>query len=221
MKTHAKILTGTLAIVALLAAGSPRSLAAQAMSRDHAMTPVNVSDLRTGLNNLLAEHIYLASSATGAALGGRQAEFTAAAGTLDANSVALSKGIGSVYGTDAEQAFLALWRKHIGFVVDYTTGVATKNKAKQDKAVSDLLGYANEFGAFLSSANPNLAKDVVADLVRTHIVTLKGVIDAQAAGDGATAYANIRAAGAHMRMIADPLATAIGKQFPERYGMTH
>src|SRR5262245_46675252 len=101
---------------------------------------MSASDLRVALNTLLAEHIYLAGSATGAALGGRTPEFQAAAGTLDSNSVAIAKAIGSIYGEDAGTAFLALWRKHIGFVVDYTTGVATKNKMKQDKAVQDLLG---------------------------------------------------------------------------------
>ena len=79
------------------------------------------SDLRTALNTTLAEHVYLAAAATAAALGGRGGEFKDAAGALDANSVALSQAIGSVYGDGAESAFLALWRKHIGFFVDYTT----------------------------------------------------------------------------------------------------
>src|ERR1044072_6564110 len=62
------------------------------------------ADLRTGLNILFAEHVSLAASATGAALGGRDAEFKAAAGALDANSIAISKAIGSVYGAGrAEQ----------------------------------------------------------------------------------------------------------------------
>jgi hypothetical protein len=174
------------------------------------------SDLRVGLNTLLAEHIYLAGAATGAALGGRSAEYGAAAGALDSNSVAISKAIGSVYGDDAGSAFLALWRKHIGFVVDYTTGLAGKDRAKQDKAVQDLLGYANDFGAFLHSACPGLPTSVVADLVGGHVTTLKTVIDAQAANDPMV-YVNIRAAAAHMQMIADPLAAAIAKQFPDRF----
>ena len=90
------------------------------------------------LNTLFAEHVALAAAATGAALDGRDAEFKAAAGALDANSIAIAQAIGSVYGTDAEAAFLPLWRRHIGFVVDYTTGVAASDRAKQDKAVSDL-----------------------------------------------------------------------------------
>jgi hypothetical protein len=201
-----------------LVASAVLALAAPAGGVLHAQM-MKSSDLRAGLNTILQEHVYLAAAATGAALGGRQPEFEGAAATLDQNSVALSKAIGSVYGADAETALLALWRKHIGFVVDYTTGVATKDKARQDKAVNDLLGYAGDFGAFINSANPNLPKDVVAGLVKTHIVTLKDVIDAQAMGNPKLAFAKEREAAAHMKMIADLLADGIAKQFPKRYAM--
>jgi len=175
------------------------------------------STLRATLNLGLREHAIVAAMATGSALGGRDAEFKAAAGALDANSVDIAKAIGSVYGANAEKAFLPLWRKHIGFVVDYTTGLATKDKAKQDQAVADLLRYSEDFGAFLSAANPNLPKSTVAELVKGHIVTLKDVIDAQAAKDWPKVYGNLRMAAGHMAMIADPLGMAIAKQFPDRY----
>jgi hypothetical protein len=175
------------------------------------------TDLRTALNTLLQEHVYLAAAATNAALGGRNSEFAAAAGALDSNSVAISKGIGLVYGDDAGTAFLALWRKHIGFFVDYTVGVAKKDKKKQDQAVQALVGYTQDFGAFIASANPNLPTMAVAELVKTHVLTLKTVVDAQASGDQAKAFVAQRAAAGHMAMIANPLADAIAKQFPDRF----
>jgi len=180
-------------------------------------TDTRAASLRTALNLALREHVYLASAATGAALGGREPEFKAAAAALDANSVDVAKAIGSVYGADAEQAFLPLWRKHIAMVVDYTVGAATNDRARQDKAVADLVGYTQDFGAFLSSANPNLPKAVVADLVKHHVLTLKDVIDAQAAKDPGRAFMAERAGAAHMQMIADPLAEAIVKQFPDSF----
>lgn len=174
------------------------------------------SALRSNLNVSLREHMYLAARATGAALGGRDAEFKAAADSLDANSVDLSKAIGSVYGPDAEKAFLPLWRKHIGFVVDYTTGVATKDQAKADKAVADLTAYTQEIGAFFNAAN-GLPKDAVAKLVSEHVLTLKSVIDAQAAGNQPKVYGDLRIAMAHMPLVADPLAEATVKKFPEKF----
>jgi hypothetical protein len=197
--------TRTLLATALMAA--PSIVAAQS----------SAADLRVGLNQLFQEHVYLAGAATGAALGGRNGEFTAAAGALDANSMAIAKAIGSVYGGEAEAAFLPLWRRHIGFVVDYTTGLAAKDSPKQQKAVNDLLGYTNDLAAFLSSANPNLPKAAVAELVKGHILSLKGAIDAQAAGDQPTAYMKLREAANHMQMIGDPIAAAIARQFPQKF----
>jgi len=216
-------LVGAVAAAALLALNMGAALAPAEAQQGHAMTAMatsttKASGLRSTLNTLFQEHIYLAAAATGAALGGREAEFKAAAAALDANSVSISKAIGSVYGQGAEDAFLPLWRKHIGMVVDYTVGVAANDKAKQDKAVADLIGYTQDFGAFLQSANPNLPKSVVADLVKHHVVTLKEVIDAQAAKDQAKTYTAMRTAAGHMQMIADPLAEAIVKQFPDKFG---
>jgi hypothetical protein len=214
------------AIVAFLSVGcsSPMShqmtstaMAAASRSTGAPVLGTPAAELRTGLNALFSEHVILAAAATGAALGGRNAEFQAAAGALDANSMDIAQAIGSVYGPEAEQAFLPLWRQHISFAVDYTQGIATQNKAKQDKAVADLVQYTQDFGAFLSSANPNLPKNVVADLVKTHILTLKDVIDAQAAKNPVKAYTALRSAASHMHMIADPLAGAIVKQFPVRF----
>jgi len=215
-------LTGALTIVGLLGAGCgmatsqygsmPGSPSAMATSSTKA------ADLKTSLNALLGEHVLIAAVATSHALGGREAAFKGAAAGLDANSVEIARAIGSVYGADAEKAFLPLWRRHIGFVVDYVGGVAAKDKAKQDKAVNDLVQYTQDFGAFLSSANPNLPKAVVADLVKSHVLTLKDVIDAQAAADHGKAYTAVRTAHAHMQMIGDPLAAAITKQFPDKFG---
>jgi hypothetical protein len=122
-----------------------------------------------------------------------------------------------VYGPDAEKAFLPLWRKHIGMVVDYTVGAATNDRAKRDRAVNELIGYTQDFGAFLAAANPNLPKSVVADLVKHHVVTLKDVIDAQAAKDQSRAFTALRTGAGHMQMIADPLAEAIVTQFPDKF----
>ncbi|MGQ0569841.1 MAG: copper amine oxidase N-terminal domain-containing protein [Armatimonadota bacterium] len=175
-------------------------------------------NLRIAYNSLLAEHVYLAARATGAALGGRQPEFRAAAVALDANSNDIIAAVGSIYGQDAGRAFGPLWKKHIGFVVDYTTGLATSDYPKRDKAVNDLLAYTQEFGAFLNSATRGaLPTAAVAELVKMHVLTLKDVIDAQAAGNTPKVYTDLRKAMGHMQMLADPLTEAIVKQFAERY----
>jgi hypothetical protein len=177
-------------------------------------TDSSAAELRAGLTALLQEHVYLAGIATGTALGG--GDLAAPAQTLDENSVALSDAIGSVYGDAAGEAFLALWRKHIQFFVDYTTATATGDAAGKAKAAAELDAYRSDFGAFLSSANPNLPKEAVAEELKPHVATLFAAIDAQAAKDPAQ-YAKLREAASHMPMTAKILAGGIAKQFPKKF----
>jgi hypothetical protein len=191
------------------------AFAAPAAQADHIKTG---SDLRVAVNLLLAEHVNLAAAATGWAMMGMNKNFEAAAGALDANSVDLANAIGLVYGDGAKDAFLPLWRKHINFFVDYTTATVRQSAGGRKKAVDDLMQYAEDFGAFLNSANPNLPADAVAGLVREHVSTLAAVVDAQANQNWTEAYELQRKAAGHMQMISDALADAIVKQFPEKFG---
>jgi hypothetical protein len=212
--TLAALALGSAIAVTGMAGAAVTATSSVAAAEMHGMAAAN---LRVALNQLLSEHATLAAAATQAALRGRKSEFDAAAGALDKNSQDLAGAIGSVYGQDAGDALLPLWRKHIGFFVDYTLAKAAGSKKKQDKAVQDLLQYANDFGAFLNSATPSLPKEAVAELVKTHIVSLKEVVDAQAARDYTLAFEKVRAASHHMQMIADPLADAIAAQFPDKF----
>jgi hypothetical protein len=207
----------TLVSVAACAGDRTMSSSEKAMPMQTASADSPAADLRSALDQLLGEHVQLAVDATNAALNGRTDEFNAAAAALDANSVDISQAIASVYGEDAGEAFLGLWRSHITMVVDYTVATAPKDMAKQDQAINDLVQYSQDFGAFLQSANPDLPQDAIAGLVKHHAVTLKDVIDAQAAGDNGKAYMALRTAYSHMAEIAKALATAISKQFPDKF----
>ena len=176
------------------------------------------SSLRSTLTAGLQEHVYLAGIAVenGVTHGLDSAEFKAAAGTLDKNSVALSQAIEGVYGSDAGATFLKVWRQHIGFFVDYTKARATKNAAGVKKANADLDGYRATFGAFLAKANPNLTADAVANDLKGHVATLEAAIDAVVAKK-ANAFDLLQAAAAHMPGTADVLSGAISKQFPKKF----
>jgi hypothetical protein len=176
------------------------------------------SELRAGLTSLLQEHVYLAGAAIATAVGaGGDLENPAvksAVETLDGNSVALSEAVGSVYGEDAGAQFLELWRKHIGFFVDYTLGGATGDTAKQDAAKAALDDYRQDFGAFLESATggaAGLSQQAVADDLQVHVNTLITAIDAVLAKDP-TVYSKLAEAASHMPMTAQALAGSIAEQ---------
>lgn len=177
-------------------------------------TNSSAAELRAGLTALLQEHVYLAGIATGTALSGGDLGPPAAA--LDQNSMGLADAIGSVYGAAAGESFLALWRKHIQFFVDYTKATATGDAAAKAAAVADLDGYGADFGAFLESANPNLPKEAVAEELKPHVATLLAAIDAQAIKDPSQ-YEKLRMAAEHMPMTAKVLAAGIATQFPKKF----
>src|SRR5581483_5472253 len=174
---------------------------------------LTVGDLRVTLDNLLGEHAVLAMNATNLGVTGSKS-FPAAAKTLDQNSVALSKAIGSIYGAKAANVFLNgkyMWRDHIKFFVNYTVATAKKDKAGQAKAVADLKTYTVKFGDFLAGAT-GLPKAAVRNDLLGHVLELKEQLDAYAAGQYAKAASLYHAAYNHMFMTGDLLAGAIAKQ---------
>ena len=125
--------------------------------------------------------------------------------------------IGAVYGAGAGKTFNQIWSAHNGFFVDYTTGVATKNQTKMDKAVSDLTTvYLPQFTDFLAGAT-GLPKDALTALIKEHVLTTKAIVDAQAKKDWTAAAAADRTAGQHMETIGDPLAKAIVAKMPAKF----
>lgn len=175
------------------------------------------ADLRASLNMLLQEHLYLASMATGAALGGRTDEFQAAGGALDANGTDIGAAIGSLFGADAQTRFNQIWSAHNGFFVDYTTGLARRDSAMQTKAVDDLTRtYVPQFSSFISGAT-GLPVSTVADLTTQHVLTTRAIVDAQAAKNWNAVGMDDRAAAQHMEMIGDPLAAAVVARLPQRF----
>ena len=179
--------------------------------------------LRAGMTSLLREHVLLASSATGAALGGRAPQFEAAAtalnGPTNSNSSDLVAAITSVYGAETGKAFDGLWRAegHIPAFVAYTQAIAANDKAKADKAVADALGYAKTFGTTMNSVNSNLPAAAVEDAIKMHVTTLKDVIDAQKAGDATKTATALRTAVSHMSETATVLSDATVKKYVEKF----
>lgn len=212
------VLVAALAVTGA-ACGSASKAPEQAASKASTTvtTDAPAAALRAGLTSLLQEHVYLAGIATGTALSG--GDLAPPAATLDKNSVALSEAIGGVFGKEAGDTFLALWRKHIGFFVDYTKAKATNNKAAADQAKAGLDGYRADFGAFIAGALPksDLTKDAVAQALVPHVESLFAAIDAQAA-KSPKQFDLLRAAADHMPMTANTLATGITKQFPDKFG---
>lgn len=141
--------------------------------------------LRADLTALLQEHVYLAGIAVFTAYtneGGTDSEaFKSAAATLDANSVDLSKAVGSLAGAENEATFLQTWRDHISNFVDYANGAATNDEDAKKAAIRGLDAYRGTAGGFFEEVSGGQLKaDAVASELKTHIASLAGAIDSMA-----------------------------------------
>jgi hypothetical protein len=188
---------------------------------DTASTESGAATLRADLTSLLQEHVYLAGIAIETALdagGDMEAPAVqAAVETLDANSVALADAVGSVAGDENREAFLGLWREHIGFFVDYTLGKATGDQAMADQALTDLAGYQQAAGDFFEEiTGGELPSDALVESLDVHVATLTTAIDALVAGD-ATAFDKLQASADHMPMAAKALSGAIVAAVPDMF----
>ncbi len=179
-------------------------------------TATKAADLRVVLNTIEKEHVALANATTRAGFDGSPM-FDAAGKATFANSKELSDAVASVYGPEAGAKFNEIFDSHIKFFVDYTVASKKGDKAGMDKAVQDLNGYVEAIAAFLSGANPNLPKDVVAQVFTEHVGLLKASLDTHVAADYAGSYAKQKEAITQIGKIADSLAGAIVKQSPDKF----
>lgn len=176
------------------------------------------AQLQQTLTAQLNGHEYLAGSAVAMAVINPDSPelFEAAAAALDKNSVDLSKSIASVYGKDAGDQFLKLWRKHIGFFVSYTQAGGRGAQAKE--AVKQLDGYRADFGAFIDAATEGgLPKAAVADALKPHVKSTLTAIDGVLGKSDGNPFLLLKEAAGHLPGVATALSTAIVQQMPDKF----
>ncbi|HEX3199153.1 MAG TPA: hypothetical protein VHR39_16515 [Propionibacteriaceae bacterium] len=201
---------------------APSSVPSASMTHSPSHSPTTTSTapdateaaaLRATLTSLLSDHVWLAGNALDTAVQRKgdlkDPQVVGAVKALDANSVALAKAVGSVY-PDAEKPFLASWRQHIGFFVNYTLGKATKDDKRVAKAKADLDNYRTSFGELINSVVPELPADAVVEELKPHVNSLYAAIDASVAGKP-DYQTKLSMAANHMAMTAEILAGGIAK----------
>lgn len=171
------------------------------------------ANLEVALDRLLGEHALLATWATQSGLDGGK-NFPALAKALDTNSVAISKAIGSLYGSAAAKRFLDgtnLWRAHIKDFVAYTVATAKHDKAGQKKAVADLMAYIQTQATFFAKAI-GLPKQALVNDLTAHVLQLKGALDDYSSKRYGSTFTLVNAAYDHMFMTGNVLAGGIAAQ---------
>lgn len=186
-----------------------------AVSESNPRVDTKAAELRVALSDALTDHIAYAVPALEAAFDGAPS-LDGDLATLDANSVAIATAVDSVYpGT--KDAFLELWRNHIGFFADYTAAAKAGDQAAMDEAKANLEGYTDQASTFFSDANPNLPKEALKEGLTMHFNQVIAIVNAYGAGEYEKAGELQTEATAHMSMTAKTLSGGIVQQYPEKF----
>jgi hypothetical protein len=137
--------------------------------------------LRSAFAMLLGEHMELIIAAQRATFAGAP-QFKAAAAQVNANSGALTKGMGAIVGPQKAAEFQSAWAEHVEGLLAYSTAVADNDQAAKEAAKENLNGIAGRLALYLSDIVRNeLPVEPLTQALGQHDTHLIGQVDAYAA----------------------------------------
>lgn len=194
---------------------------AQAVAPAHtSQTEVATTDaapkLQAGLRALWNGHVVATRNYALAVKADDSAGADRAAQDVVANAKSISSAVASFYGAGAGDRMLSLLGSHWGGVKALTDAHRSGDAAAATQALDALIANASEIAIFLSGANPHLPADAVRGLLVAHGGHHASQTQQIMAGESAAEAQTWATMQAHMDVIADALAGAIAKQFPEK-----
>jgi hypothetical protein len=191
-----------------------KSLAGAAETRANGELPVAFDspseDLRSGLGQLLGEHVELAFDATRATVAGQPAA-AAAAQALNANTRDILTAMQGAVGDRASVAFGRVWASHINSLVAFAVAVADDDDTAQAAARARLDHFPGRLSALLAPLSQgSVAAQTVVAALREHDQQLLQQVTAYAAKDYGTSHDLAYAGYDHMFAIAGTLADVLG-----------
>jgi hypothetical protein len=173
------------------------------------------ADFRTRLDLLLGEHVIIIAKQSAAP--SRPAEYIGYLRLLTANGNDLTELVRSAVGDTAALRFDQIWKSQNDFLVSYTIGIVTHNKAKADKAVSSIAGsFVPQLSQFLSDVT-QIPTDLIVSLLTQHMLELRTMLDDQVAKNYPRLYADLRTSYGHAAQVGDALAPKLVGRFPDKF----
>ena len=178
----------------------------------------SATETQAALRDLWVDHVFWVRSVVVATLDNNQAARAASEKAVVANAKAIAGSIAPFYGQAASDKLFTLLAGHYGAVKQYLD--AGTDKTKQDAAIKALTDNAGEIATFLSGANPNLPRDAVLGMLAAHGGHHISQINQLRAKEYDQEAETWEAMKGHMYKLADTLAGAIAKQFPDKFAQS-
>lgn len=181
-----------------------------------AAAPAAAPKLQAAMRSLWHEHVVHTREYALAVHAHDAAKAKAAEDAVVANAKAIANAVGSFYGKAAGDQMFTLLAGHWAGVKALTNADNAHDAAAETAAMKALADNGNQIAKFLAGANPNLPESAVAGLMAGHVAHHSAQIEEIMAGDMKAEATTWVAMQQHMDTIADALAGAIAKQFPDK-----
>ena len=173
------------------------------------------ADFRIRLDLLLGEHVIIIAKQSSAPA--RPAEYTGYLRLLTVNGTDLTELVRSAMGDSVAARFDQIWSAQNDYLVSYTIGLVTHDKAKTAAAQSGLTGtFVPQFSQFLNDVT-QIPSDLILPLVSQHMLETKAILDDQLSRNYPRLYADIRTSYAHATQVGDAIAPRIAGRFPDKF----
>ena len=200
----------------LLFGGSGAGLASPPSHHDADPNAAPATELQLALRDLWTGHIFWVRSYVFASHYGDSESAKAADAKTVENARTIADAIAPFYGQEAADQLFQLLAGHYGAVKNYMAAHFAERETEQDAATEQLTANADEIATFLSDANPHLPKNSVLPLLMAHGGHHMQQIDAVHERDFSAEAEVWDDMLAHIYQIADALADALAKQFPDQ-----
>ena len=212
MIRHTSIMAALALVCALAAMPAPAHAGAQADA-----TADKATVARLAQRDLWDEHIFWVRNVVSATALGNASAATAAEAEVVKNARQIADSIAPFYGKPAADQLFGLLKGHYGPIRQYLDATMANDAGKRGEAQKALAANAGALAKFLSGANPNLPYDTVNGLLLAHGGHHVAQIDQFKAKQYAEEAQTWNAMRVHIHGIADAIAGALVKQFPQKF----
>ncbi len=205
-----------LVLLALAAGGQPAVQASTPTSPPATAAAPAAPKLHAALRGLWQGHVAHTRAYALAVKAGDAAAARQAGDDVVSNATAIADAVAGFYGKEAGTRMLQLLAGHWGAVKAMTDAEHAGDSPAHAAALQDLTRNAGEIARFLAAANPHLGEDALRGLLMAHGGHHVAQIGEIMRGDSAAEAQTWKAMQAHMDVIANALADAIARQFPDK-----
>jgi hypothetical protein len=183
-----------------------------------AANPVRVAEMQRTLRELWLGHIFSVQHVVLYTAKKDPMELDAAEKEVVTNAKQIASAFTPYYGEARSEKLFTLLTGHYAAVKEYSAATIAGNTRQQNAALAHFESNTDDIAVFFNGVNPQyLPKDTIRGLIAAHVAHHILRINLYKKRNYAQLDATWPIMRQHVYVIADTLATALAKQFPDKF----